>query len=307
MCAGEIIRAVRNNHPSGKRPIHTAGYEDIPGSFWKRGLYDILEDIERKVNKASRELVAHTGASLGFFGELDMTRLGRNPIGNELPLNKILRTDGDYTRGGHSALRLHSIDSKIGDALRLIQEYEREAEDATGIRKFMTGATDLGVAGRTNGVVNALQTNSSKLIVMTQGNVNVNVIAEVVRYFYELELYYGKDKSIRGDLQVVVHGSDGLAAKEVFEAKFEKIMQYGSKIYTMQGPDGLPMIDPRDIQMMHNRYFEMNGVDLRYTNRPDQKINFAPSTEMGTGEMPQIDGRSNPVNVSGGAGPISPI
>lgn len=307
MCAGEIVRAVRNNHPSGKRPIHTAGYEEVSRSFWKRGLYDILEDVERRINKATRELVSHTGASLGFFGELDMTRMGRNPIGNELPLNKILRTDGDYTRGGQPALRLHSIDSKIGEAMRLIEKYEKEAEDTTGIRSFMSGATDLGVAGRTNGVVNALQTNSSKLIVMTQGNVNTNVVAEIVRYFYELELFYGKDKSIRGDLQIVVQGSDGLAAQEVFEAKFEKIMQYGSSLYTMPGPDGLPMIDPRDVQIMHNRYFEMNGVDLRYTNRPGQKINYAPSTTMGTGGMPQIDGRSDPANISGGAGPISPV
>ncbi|MGL6123218.1 MAG: hypothetical protein ACRC1W_09415 [Shewanella sp.] len=305
MCGGRIIRAVRNNHPKGHRPIHTAGYEDVPRSFWKRGLYDILEDIERRLNKATRELVAHSATSLGFYGELDMTRMGRNPIANELPLNKIIKTDGDYTRGGHSALRLHSIDSKIPAAISLINHYEQEAQDKTGIRKFMSGATDLGTAGRTNGVVNALQTNSSKLIVMTQANVNA-MMAEVVRHIYDLHLFYGKDKSLRGDLIIKVSGTDGLAKRELVNSKLEYMLQYGQGFLTAVDADGNPMLSPRDFKAMFMQYFEINGINLRYTQGPDQKLDISPQPQIGTGGMPAIDGRSNPVDISGGAGPIAP-
>jgi hypothetical protein len=308
MCGSHIIWAAKNQHPLGHRPIHTASYETLPRSFWGNGLHDLLSDTERQLNKALRELVAHTASTLGYFGELDMQRMGKNPIGNSLQLNQILRTDGDYTRGGHPALRFHSLDSKIGEIIRLIQHYSQMAEDLTGIRRFMSGATDLGVAGRTNGVVNALQTNSSKLIVMVQGNVNKNVIKPAVEYLYHLNMMFHKDSSIKGDLNVVVEGSDGLAKQEIFDQRLEKILQYGSTLLA-PGPDGTTLIDPNDIRELIGKYFSVNGFPLQFTVAPSESGAgvTAPGATLGDGGMPAIDGRSNPVNISGGAGPIPAV
>ena len=304
LCAGKMIRAVRNNHPEGKRPLFTSSYERKPRSFWGGGIFDILKDTELKINKINRELVKHVGSTMGYFGELDTARIGRNPIGNEVPLNTILKTDGDYTRGGHSALKFHDIPSKIMDAITLIGHYEREGESLTGIRRFMSGATDLGVAGRTNGVVNALQTNSTKLIVAVQGDVNTEVIAPLVDFYYKLNLTYGTDQSIKGDLEVIVRGSDGLAQREIFDRKLETMLQYGSSWATAVGPDGQTFIDARDFKAMIADYFAANGRELVYTIRPEEAEQLTPQGQLGDGRMPGIDGRSAPANLSGGFAPI---
>lgn len=309
MCGGYIVWAAKNMHPLGARPIHTASYETLPRSFWGRGLWDILEDSERQVNKAIRELVVHTSNSLGYFGELDMQRLGKNQIGDTIPLNRIVRTDGDYTRGGHSAFKFHSLESKIPQILALIAHYKQSAEDLTGIRRFMTGATDLGVAGRTNGVVNALQTNSSKLIIMVQGNVNKDVIKPIVQYMFDLNMMFHKDRSIRGDLVVRVEGSDGLAKQERFEQRFESLIQFGLPLMTAQTPSGRPLVDERDIREMLSEYFSQNGRPFEFTFSPNEQASAVqasgtpPGATLGSGGIPQIDGRSNPANLGG----ISPI
>jgi hypothetical protein len=301
MCDGYVIRIIRNNHPEGKRPLFTASYEHSPRSFWGIGLYDILEQTQKNINLAHRNLVKHSRQAMAFFGEIDMARMGRNQIGNELPIDEIIKTDGDYTRGGHRALHFHDLPSKILDALRLIDHYDNEAQTLTGIRKFMSGATDLGVAGRTNGVVNALQTNSTKLIIAVQGEVNDKVIAHLVDYYYKINLAFGKDKSMRADLKVVIRGADGLAEREIENAKFEKVLQYGQQLL-LPTPTGQTLIDIRDVQQMVHRYMTANGTDLAYTPRPEEELGSSQGGTLGNGGLPGIDARSIPPDLSGGGG-----
>lgn len=304
-CDGEIVWAAKNNHPLGRRPIHTSSYMPVPRSFWGIGLHDILEDVERRACKTLRSLIVHSATALGFYGELDMQRIGRNPVSDVLKLNQILRTDGDYTRGGHSALRFHSIDSKIGDIIALLENYIKEAENLTGINRFMGGSTDLGSALRTSGIVNALQENSSSLLTQAQRQFDQKIIKPLIEYQYALNMMYHEDASIKGDLIVVVKGTNGLAQKELYEKKFEQVMQYAGSIVTQTMPDGTPYLDPRDFKEMLVRYFRDSGAPLTFSTAPSELPQGAipPDATMGTGGMSAIDGRSAP-NMGGGAAPI---
>ena len=137
-----------------------------------------------------------------------------------------------------------------------------------------------------------------------QGDVNTEVISPLVDYYYKLNLTYGADQSIKGDLEVIVRGSDGLAQREIFDRKLETMLQYGSSWATAVGPDGQTFIDARDFKAMIADYFAANGRELVYTIRPEEAEQITPQGQLGDGRMPGIDGRSAPANLSGGFAPI---
>lgn len=311
VCANRVIFAAKNNDGMGRRPVHKASYQPLPRSFWGMSLYDIVSGTEKIANKTIRELPSHLQLATSSIVEVDAMRMGKRTINNELPLNKAILTDQDYTRGGHGAFRVHQFQSHLPDVLQVMKALDDRIENLTGIRRFMSGATDLGVAGRTNGVVNALQTNSSKLIIQVQNYVNRTVIVPIVEQFYMLNLAYGDDRSMAGDLVVRVRGSDGLAQKEIFDAKIEKLMQYG--MTAMMQPNamtGETMLSPLDAQALLQNYFSANGYELQFTKTPQDALQLGsggPSSmqgAMGTGGMPRIDGRSNPANLAPANVPI---
>ena len=253
------------------------------------GLHDVLRDLEKMANKAMRELVSHSSVSLGFFGELDVARAGKNNTNNDLLINQIMRVEPDYTRGGHSALKIQTIESKIPHIISLIDKYSTLAEDMTGIRRFMSGSVDLSSAARTGGIVNSLMRNSSKLVVLVQSYVNRCVIVPIVEQYYTLNMLYSTKKGIKGDLKVVIRGSDGLQKQELFSAQMEKMLQYGAA-WAESG-----YIDKRDFQALILQWFDGSGADLAFTARPSEVELFKPqSGPVGDGGMEVIDGRSNP-------------
>jgi hypothetical protein len=292
ICGNRVIRAGINNSSLAGRPIHTASFRVTPRSFWGVGLFDVLKDVERLANKALREIVSHSATAFGFFGEIDMTRIGKNQINNSTLLNNFMRVDADYTRGGHTALKMQSLESKIPHIIALIDKYVVIAEDLTAIRRFMSGSADLSSAVRTSGVMNALMTNSSMLIIMVQDYINNTVIAPMVRQYYTLNMLYSSDKSIKGDLQVVIRGSDGIQKKELFNGQVEKMLQYGAA-WAANGH-----IDPRDFKQLIGEWFKVNGNPLTFTISPSEQNALNPQGQVGEGGMPMIDGRSNPQPVA---------
>jgi hypothetical protein len=147
----------------------------------------------------------------------------------------------------------------------------------------------LSSAARTGGIVNSLMRNSSKLIILTQSFVNRRVIVPLVEHYYTLNMIYSKRKGIKGDLKVVVRGSDGLQKKELFNEQMEKMLQYGAS-WAQSG-----YIDKRDFQELVLKWFDGNGADLGFTPRPSETDVFTPQAgPVGDGGMAVIDGRSNP-------------
>lgn len=298
ICGGKIIRAAIQNAVRMGRPLHTASFRKLPRSVYGIGLWDILKDLEKTSDKTLRELVKHSELATGFFGELDVMRAGKSQNSTGF-LNKIVPIDTDYTRGGHSALKFHQIDSKIPHIMSMLDNYMSKAEDLTGIRRFMSGSQDLSSAVRTSGVMNALMQNSSKLIQLTQDNINEYVIKQVIGQYYLLNMLYSKDKSIKGDLQVIIRGTDGLQKREMFSAQMEKLLQYGSSWASqVDASTGQSYIDPRDFRQLIIEWFKTNGYELAFTLSPSEQSAISQNpAALGTGGMAQIDGRSNPAPV----------
>jgi len=209
-----IIRAVINKDPLQRRPYHKASFQMTPGAFWGIALPKLMRDHQRMCNATARALANNLGIASGPIVEVEVDRLADGETVEQIYPWKIFQTKSDKTGRGREAIRFYQPRSNAQELLRVYEEFEKRADDATSIPRYAHGNEKVSGAGSTASGLAMLMNNASKGIKMSISNIDNGVVKPTIEQTFTHNMLYDKDMSIKGDVKIIARGATALLAKE---------------------------------------------------------------------------------------------
>lgn len=213
----EVIKAVLNHDPLGRTIYSVASFERIPGSFWGRGLCELIRDVQEVCNATARALVNNMGISSGpqvFINDITRIPAGEN-ITQMYPW-KIWQFEPDaiHASGYRPPIDFYQPNPLVAELLRVFEFFSRLADDYSGIPAYSYGNERAGGAGRTASGLSMLLDQTSKGMRRVVGEIDRNMVRPIVERQYDWNMIFLDDESIKGDLRIVARGAAALLERE---------------------------------------------------------------------------------------------
>jgi hypothetical protein len=204
------VRALLNPDKLGRKPYSVDSYERIPGSFWGKGIPELMADCQDVCNAVARSIVNNSAFASGPQVEVNTDRC----IGDaeELWPWKIWQTTNQQMIDG-PAVRFNQPQMYVESLLKVFEFFSALSEDSTGVPRWAYGNTALGGAGATASGLTALMTNASRGIKAVIGHLD-KMNSAILERLYDYNMMYDPDDNLKGDCMIVVRGSSALVAKE---------------------------------------------------------------------------------------------
>jgi hypothetical protein len=220
-----VIRALLNPDPLGKKPYSMSSYERVAGSFWGRGIPELMEDVQSVCNATARALVNNMGIASGPQVEVNIDRIPQGEDFTDIYPWKIWQVSNDMSGSASPAVRFNQPTAIIDPLLVVYEKFARLADDYTGIPAYTYGNSSVGGAGRTASGLSMLMSSASKGIKQVVSNVDTGIVAPTVERLYNHNMRYDEDLSIKGDAKVVARGSLSLMQKEQLMVRRNEFLQ----------------------------------------------------------------------------------
>lgn len=205
-----VIRAILNPDKLGKKPYSIDSYERVPGSFWGRGVPELMSDVQDVCNAVARAIVNNAAFSSGPMMEINSERVQEN--GKESYPWKVFQATNQQMSEA-PAVRFYQPNIVVAPLLQVFEFFSAMAENQTGIPRWAYGNTDIGGAGATSSGLSMLMTHASRGIKEVITHID-KMVCGVVERIYDYNMTYDADETIKGDCRVVARGSSSLLAKE---------------------------------------------------------------------------------------------
>ena len=203
-----------NEDPLQRRPYSKTGYAKIPGSFWYRGIPELMKDLQDICNAAVRSLCNNMAIASGPIMSIeDITRIAPGQdVTNIMPwmILQFIRKPGDNT----DAVKFHNVESHAQELVAVYDKFSMLADDYTGIPAYQYGSDKAAGAGRTMGGLEMLMNSSARGIKRVIGRIDIHVLSTIIQRQYDLNMMFDPDESIKGDCQIRPVGTMGLILKE---------------------------------------------------------------------------------------------
>lgn len=222
---GICVRAVLNPDPMKQRPYYVTSYEKVPGSMIGRSVCMLMRPNQQIINSGYRALRRNMGLASGPFAEVDQSRLGGQQAPEVIMPAMVKVVEPDLMGRGGTAYHFHKIDSHAQELESLINEEIKKCDDATGIPAYAYGNPQVAGAGRTVGGLAMLMGNAAKGIKQVIVNIEQDVLDPMITAFYNYNMLYDPDQSIKVDAQVQARGPTSVLARETAAAKRLETLQ----------------------------------------------------------------------------------
>lgn len=217
---GPYIIYVRfNPDPIGRRPYSKTGYAKIPGSFWYKGVPDLMNDLQNICNAAIRALVNNMGMASGPQVVIeDMSRIPAGTKISSLYAWKIWQLV-NKTNSQLQGIRFHNVDSHAQELMAVYEKFAQLADDYTGIPAYAYGNENVSGAARTMGGLSILMNSAARGIKKVIYRIDLDVMKTLIQRQYDWNMIYVDDESIKGDAKIEAVGALGLIIKEQMAAR----------------------------------------------------------------------------------------
>jgi hypothetical protein len=217
---GPYIIYVRfNADPLGRRPYSKTGYAKIPGSFWYKGVPDLMNDLQNICNAAVRALVNNMGMASGPQVVIeDMARLPAGAKVTSLYAWKIWQLV-NKTNSQLPGIKFHDVPSNAGELIGIYDKFAQLADDYTGIPAYAYGNENVSGAARTASGLQTLMNSAARGIKKVIYRIDLDVMKTIIQRQYDWNMIYVDDESIKGDAKIEAIGALGLIIKEQMAAR----------------------------------------------------------------------------------------
>lgn len=235
-----VIRVRINRDPLERRPYHKASFQPVPGSFWGQAIPELMADIQDVCNATARSLVNNLAISSGPQVEVYEDRLQPQEDPTNIYPWKLWRTKDSAVTGNNPAIRFYQPNSNASELLAVYDQFERRADDATNIPRYIYGNEQVGGAGNTASGLSMLMESANKGIKDAVRHIDRGVLRRVVEALWLHNMQYSDDEAIKGDASVVARGSSAMLIREQTHQLRQQFLQATANEYDMGiiGHDG---------------------------------------------------------------------
>ena len=235
-----IIKAVLNYDPLGEKPYCKTSFIKTPGSFWGKGIPEVIEDLQNICNASARALVNNMGISSGPQVEVNLERIPPNEDITQMHPWKIWQVTNDPLGSSSPAVKFTQPDDNATTIMAVYEKFSTLADDHSGIPSYVSGDINVKGAGRTASGLSMLMGSAGKGIRQVVMHIDSDVIKPVVNRQFIYNMRYDEDQSIKGDLQVIPRGAINLAVKETVNVRRIEFLNATANEIDMQiiGKDG---------------------------------------------------------------------
>lgn len=234
-----VIKAQLNQDPMGRKPYSKASFEVVPGSFWGRGVPDLIRDSQKMINSAARAMAVNMGLASGPQVVVDTNSL---PPGTDLTSMYPWKVWQLNWERGSTRIPIHFFQPNpmTDQLLKVYEHFSRQADETSGIPAYTYGSSNLGKAGSTASGLSMLMNAASKAIKNVISHIDNGIIVPVVRRMVDTVMQYEYEPQFAGDIQVQAKGSLSLVHKEQVQMRrLEYLQQTNNPIdFQIMGPDG---------------------------------------------------------------------
>lgn len=209
-----VIKVKINRDPLERRPIHSASFQPVPGSFWGISIPELMMDIQDICNATARSLVNNLAISSGPQVEVYEDRLQPQEDPTDIYPWKIWRTKDSAMGANNRAVNFFQPQSNAQELMAVYESFEIKADDATNIPRYTYGNEKVGGAGDTASGLSMLMESANKGIKDAVRHIDRGVIRRVIEGHWLHNMQYSNDDSIKGDASVVPRGSSAMLIRE---------------------------------------------------------------------------------------------
>lgn len=228
LVGSEVVKLVFNPDPLGRKPYGKDSFQRIPGSFWGRGVPDLVRDCQRICNAAARAMVANMGIASGPQVALDTEAIPPGEAITSMYPWKIWQLRFDKQSGSSRIPIQFYQPNPMTDALMKVYEhFSKQADEQSGIPNYTYGSGQVGGAGRTASGLSMLMNSASKGIKEAISHIDEGITVPIIRGYLEHNMLYPLDDEdvIPIDVRVIAKGAMSLVAKEQAQMRRIEFLQ----------------------------------------------------------------------------------
>lgn len=224
----EVIYLAFNDHPLGHRPYGKASYENIPGSFWGRGIPEKIQTPQAMCNGAATSLANNMSLADGpmiAYDDIDRLPPGEDPTNIHGWKVYQFNNDKQSTNPPLQVIQINDLSEKF---MAVYDKWKVEADDLAGIPPYLSGNPEIQGAGATATGFSMLQSNAARGLRLGISHIDEGIIKPMVYLTFVYNMMYSQDNSIKGDVQVVTRGALSLLVKEQTMVRRQQFVQMAS-------------------------------------------------------------------------------
>ena len=197
-----------------ERPYTKSGYDKIPGSYYFKGVPELMDDLQTICNASVRSLVNNMGVASGMQAVVeDINRLCPGENLSAIEPMKVWQ----FINPRNStlpAVTFFQPQSNANELMGVYDKFSMLADDYTGIPAYAYGNDRVAGAGRTKGGLEMLMNSSARGIKKVISRIDAQVMNPILTRLYNYNMRFDPDESIKGDAKIVPVGVLGLIVKE---------------------------------------------------------------------------------------------
>jgi len=232
MCKERIIKCVLNPFPGRRRPYHMVPWTSIPGSSFGRGVAEKIFDAQKNVNRLMRMYIDNKRLSGNLMTAIDKSKLAR---GTDLSVHpgKNWEFEGSFqdadVRKLMQTVVFPDVTAGVLDAIGTMVAW---ADQSSGVPKVLEGqpGQDSSTAYAENQRIAA----ATKQLGLVLKNYDMYAWVPIVESFYDWNMQYLKDNSVKGDFEIIATGFSTFENKHLRKLDLERFLMLSQQLPALQ-------------------------------------------------------------------------
>ncbi len=221
MINSTVVKAFLNPLEGGDIPYDFYVWEKVAGSCWGYGIPYLMRSQQKVLNAAWRQLMDNAGVSSG--PQIVMKPSVIQPADKrwELSSRKIwfATDDMDDVRKAFATFEFDSHQAELANIIKMATEL---ADAETGVPMIAQG--EQGAAPETVGGMTLLMNSANVVLRRLVKQFDDMITRPHLRRYYDYNMLYDEDESIKGDFSVDARGSSALLVRDVQNQAFLNLL-----------------------------------------------------------------------------------
>lgn len=207
-----VIKAIINPDKLRRKPYSVTSYIKIPGSIWGKSIPELVEGSQEAGNAIARGIVNNSAFAALPQVDINVDRLAQSDDPNSVFPGKTWKSTGSQM--SERAVQFYQPQLVAGALVGVLEFWLKRADADSGVPAYAHGDANVGGAGNTASGLSMLVSMASRGIMNVVRNIDTDIFTPLITRFYDMNMLYHPDESVKGDARVVAKGASGLMQKE---------------------------------------------------------------------------------------------